>query len=75
MDLDMWERNNFTAVFTGNYPDKHIYNFLRTKCHTLSKSEDVLVIDVNGQVSYKIDLLKLLMISTDRKIFSTAVWL
>lgn len=51
IDLDMLERRNFTAVFTGSYPDKCIYNYLRSKCRELSKNEDVLVIDVNGQLS------------------------
>nr|XP_039263282.1 uncharacterized protein LOC120339255 isoform X1 [Styela clava] len=49
--LNILERKNFTAVFTGNYPVKYIYDYLRCKCNELSKSEDVLVIDFDGQLS------------------------
>lgn len=51
LGLEVRKWKNFTAVFTGNYPDKHMYNFLRSSCTSLSKTEDVLVIDVDGQLS------------------------
>lgn len=50
--LDIFNGKKLSAIFTGNYPTKYIYNYLRSKCKALlSKSEDVLVIDVDGQLS------------------------
>lgn len=49
--LDIKNGQSLQAVFPGQYPDKWIYNFLRSKSKKLSESKDVLVLDMHGKMS------------------------
>ncbi|XP_039263158.1 uncharacterized protein LOC120339144 [Styela clava] len=53
LGLEIVERKSVTAIVSNvsRYPQKYIYNYLRSKAHEISGNKDTLILDVDGQLT------------------------